>query len=115
MGAEFTPARPGEAVAIYGAGFGPTSPALAPGDVPSQALPESGGVARLTLPVEVTIGGVTLSPDQVLYVGSAPCCAGLYQLNVIVPNGVPDGNLPIRIRIGNTLSPLGPFLSVAKP
>ena len=114
-GAEFTPARRGEAVAVFAAGLGPTSPPVAPGEIPSRSLAQTAGIASLSQPVRVTIAGVTLTSDQVLYAGVAPCCAGLYQLNVIVPDGVPDGNLPIRVQVGEAISPLGPFLSVSGP
>jgi uncharacterized protein (TIGR03437 family) len=63
-------------LALYATGFGPTSPAVSPGTV-------FNGSAATSNPVAVTVGGV---PAAVLYAGLVG--AGLYQLNVAMPDGV---------------------------
>jgi uncharacterized protein (TIGR03437 family) len=54
------------------------------------------------LPVAVTIGGV---PAVVEYAGGAPgLVAGVLQVNVRIPDGVPSGDLPVVLKIGDALS-----------
>jgi uncharacterized protein (TIGR03437 family) len=74
-------AKPGDLVALYGVGFGPTNPSVAAGQPP----PGSGGRA-VTMPV-VTIAGITA---PVSYAGII--AAGLFQINITVPTGVPGGD-----------------------
>ena len=47
-------------------------------------------------------------PDNlVLFSGLAPAFAGLYQLNVTIPDGItPSGQVPVVIQMGNTSSPV---------
>lgn len=88
------PAKPGEIVTLYGTGFGDTKPA-----VPTGVL--AAGAATLVNPIIVTIGGTTLSPQDVLYAGAAPgAITGLYQFNVRVPASAPNGDVPVIISIG---------------
>jgi uncharacterized protein (TIGR03437 family) len=78
-GYTFTPAKAGETVILYATGFGQTNPAI---------TDESKGAGN-PLPAlpTVTIGGV---PATVSFAGLSG--AGLYQLNVIVPAGTPNGD-----------------------
>jgi len=68
------PVKAGETLILYGVGFGPTTPAVAAGQIVSSPAPS------VTLP-HVTIGGV---PATVNFAGIIE--AGLFQLNVVVPN-----------------------------
>jgi uncharacterized protein (TIGR03437 family) len=53
-------------------------------------------------PVEVTIGGL---PAHVAFAGLAPEFAGIFQLNVVIPQGVAPGSaVPIRIKQGQVQS-----------
>ena len=105
---ELTPAEPGEIVTFFGTGFGPTEPPLEAGQIP-------GAVARLTSEIEFTFGNITLFPDDVLYAGAAPCCAGLYQFTVRVPRGFPDSlRAPVVATIEGVSTPEGPFLTVRR-
>jgi uncharacterized protein (TIGR03437 family) len=64
--------------------------------------------------VTVTLGGRQLLPEDVLYVGVTPGTAGLYQVNLLLPDDTPDGDLPLSISIGASKSPAGGFLSVQR-
>jgi uncharacterized protein (TIGR03118 family) len=83
-----TPAAPGETIAIFGTGFGPTSPAFTNGAIVAAPL------AVATAPT-VTIGGVAAT---VVYAGLVS--AGVYQLDVIVPAGTAAGNAAIVATVG---------------
>jgi uncharacterized protein (TIGR03437 family) len=77
-GFTFTPAKPGEIVLLYAVGLGQTSPPISD---------QQGSGSLPNLPA-VMIGGV---PATVQAAGiSGP---GLYQFNVLVPSGAPDGDL----------------------
>ena len=82
-GVTTTPVRPGEPMYVVATGFGTT-------DVPivSGALSQSGNLPA-PFPV-VKIGGIQASVSFAGLVG-----VGTYQLNLIVPDDVPDGDLPL--------------------
>ncbi|HET8546410.1 MAG TPA: hypothetical protein VFL57_00320 [Bryobacteraceae bacterium] len=101
------PARPGSVVTVYATGLGLTSPAFAPGELPTSAASPVGRV-------EVALGGNVLAPEDVLYSGVTPGSAGLYQVNIRVPATVTDGEQPIAIRVGAVLSPAGPYLLIRR-
>jgi uncharacterized protein (TIGR03437 family) len=89
------PARPGDRVLLFGTGFGPTSPQVAAGEVFL-------GSAPLIHPVRVWIGGL---PATVEFAGLAS--AGLYQFNVVVPQGVAAGDATVMAEInGSTTAPV---------
>ena len=111
-GVTFTPAQPNEFVSFFGTGFGPTDPALESGQIPSQALPDSQGVANLVNEVTFTIGGIAVPPADVFYAGTAPCCAGLQQFVVRVPPNAPDGDLGVIAAVDGVSTPSGPFITV---
>ncbi len=105
LGAAFTPAAPGEIVTLYGTGFGPTEPALEAGVVP-------GAPAGLAYSVSFNVGGKAVLPEDVLYAGAAPCCAGLYQFTVRLPADLPDGDAAVTATVLGVFTPRGPFLAV---
>lgn len=72
------PAKPGETIIFYGIGFGSVTP-----DVPAGRIATD--TNRLQSQLEVLFNGV---PAQVNYAGQAPGSVGLYQFNVVVPDGV---------------------------
>ncbi len=81
-------AQPGEVVSIFGVGFGPTNPAVPSGK-------PFAGAAPITDPITLFINGVQLTPT---FVGlSGP---GLYQMNVAIPPGIGQGDVPIQALIG---------------
>ncbi len=105
---DLTPAEPGEVVTFFGTGFGPTDPPLEAGQIPGAAAPITGEI-------EFSLGGITLFPEDVLYAGAAPCCAGLYQFTVRVPRGFPDSlRAPVIATVNGVPTPEGPFLTVRR-
>ncbi len=69
-------------------------------------------IAPLAAGATVTVGGTTLAESEVLYAGLSYSFAGLYQLNVKLPAGLPDGDLPVAVRSGGVVTPAGAYLSV---
>jgi uncharacterized protein (TIGR03437 family) len=104
-GATFHPAKPGDALTVYGIGFGDVTPTINPGVTVTQ---------QNTL---VDANKVTIKFDQtdatVTYQGLAPSLVGLYQFNFVVPNGA-DGDYPINFTAGGQPLPQKPFLTVKK-
>ena len=49
-----------------------------------------------------------------LYAGAAPCCAGLYQFTVRLPDDLPDGNVPVIAVVQGVPTPPGPFLAIQR-
>lgn len=93
---------------VYATGFGTTSPAWQAGELPDRA-------SFVTGPVQVTLGGVMLTPAEILYAGLAPSqISGLYQFNLRLPATLPDGDLPIVISIGGLLTQAGASLPVRR-
>jgi uncharacterized protein (TIGR03437 family) len=101
------PAARGSIIQIFATGEGQTVPAGITGGI--------NGVNTPTLPkpvgaVTVTVGGVSA---QVVYQGAAPgSVAGLFQVNVFVPNSVQSGNVPVVITVGSVSSPSTATLAV---
>jgi uncharacterized protein (TIGR03437 family) len=102
-GVTFTPAKVGEILSIFGVGFGATTPAQNPGVLAT-------GPATVSAGVTVMIGGQQAKVD---YAGVSPNYAGLYQINLEVPN-VAVGNQPISIMIGQAVSPAGAYLTIGQ-
>ena len=100
------PAKPGDLVTLYGTGFGPTDPAVDPGAL-------APGAAKVTGAVSVTIGGVTLAPEDVQYIGLVPTAiSALYQVNVRIPAATPDGDIPVVLSIGAAQTQSGATIPV---
>ena len=99
------PAKPGDTVAIFGTGFGLTTPLFEAGELPNRP-------GAVTLPARVTIGGVEVTPGRLLYVGVSGGNAGLYQVNLTISNIVPEGDQPVVLRIGDYVSPARGFLRI---
>jgi minor extracellular serine protease Vpr len=91
-------ARRGQAVQLFVNGLGPVTNQPASGD----PAPSSPLATTPTKPV-VTIGG---QPADVSFSGLAPGFAGLYQVNVTVPNNLSAGNNSMSIAIGGRTSKL---------
>ncbi len=90
QGASTRPARPGEAITLYGVGFGPVTPVISAGAVVTE-------LNSTAYPLEVSVGGARAA---VAYAGLAPNAVGVYQINVVVPAVAESGNLPLTFTLG---------------
>jgi uncharacterized protein (TIGR03437 family) len=88
----------GGSIVLYASGLGAVDPALTAG------VAAGSGVLSYTVSlVQVTVGD---KPATVLFAGLAPGFVGLYQVNVIVPDGVGVGSdMPVAISVGGQTSP----------
>ena len=107
-GPAFTPAQPRQIVSLFATGLGRTDPSFAPGALPDRI---ASTVEKVVVTFDSFMG--TMFPD-VLYAGVAPGLAGVYQINVRVPDSAPDFDLLVRIRVGNFTSPPGAYLTVRR-
>lgn len=94
-----TPAAPGETIELFGTGFGPATTPIPDGQVIATPILITG--------VAVTIGGVSAT---VTYQGLVQ--AGVYQINVIVPSSLANGDQPVVATIGNQTTQSGVLVSV---
>ena len=99
-----TPAKPGDVVILWGTGFGPTTPAVLAGVQVS-------GAAYLTNAPSVTVGGFSA---QVVGAALAPGAAGLYQIAIILPDSLPDGDLEVVAMADGVPSPTGIYITIQK-
>ncbi len=91
-------ARPGDVVTLYATGLGATSPRTEAGQIVKTAAP----LVRLR-EFRVEVGG---APATVLYAGLAPGFAGLYQVNLRLPEFF-GRNPEIRVGFSEGMSPAG--------
>jgi uncharacterized protein (TIGR03437 family) len=106
-GAAFIPAATGDYLTLFATGFGSTSPSFGPGELP-------GAAATVTAPVTISFGGLTLAASDILYVG-VTTNAGVYQVNIHVPAGIPAGDQAFIITIGGVSSPATAYITVRAP
>jgi uncharacterized protein (TIGR03437 family) len=93
-------AKAGDTVALFGTGFGPTNPAVAPGAPFSGAAATSNAVA-------ININNVKISPTFAGLSG-----AGLYQINLIVPSGLGTGDVSLQATVGGVQTASGVVISL---
>ena len=92
------PAAAGDVLTLWVTGLGLATPTGAPDADPlptGEVAPADGSVIyRTTMTPQVTIGGVAA---QILFSGLGPGFAGLYQINIVVPAGVPVGDSVVMV------------------
>ena len=93
-------AKAGDSIELYGVGFGPTTPAVTPG----QAFI---GAAQTNNTVSLTINNVTLYPP---FVGLSE--AGLYQINLTVPSGLGTGDVSLQATVAGVTTQTGVVISL---
>ncbi len=100
-GATSTPAKPGEVILLYATGFGPTNPPTPSGRIVQQPAEIDKTNLRVLIggrAAEVQFAGITI--------------AGVWQLNVKVPESLPDGDATVLAEINGLRTQDGAFLSV---
>jgi uncharacterized protein (TIGR03437 family) len=101
-----SPAQAGEIVVVYACGLGRTQPNPAPG-----AIPQSAAAIQRLSDLKVYLGGTAIDSTRILYAGLSPGSAGLYQINLVLPDNT--GTDPeIRVAIADQSSPAGLKLAV---
>lgn len=94
-------AQPGDTVELFGVGFGPTTPEVPAGQAFS-------GAAPIDSPIALYIDNVMVRPA---FAGlSAP---GVYQINLKVPVGLGEGDVPIVATVGGMQTQPGVLFSLA--
>jgi uncharacterized protein (TIGR03437 family) len=94
-----TAAKPGDLISLYGNGFGPTNPVVAPGRVGTTE-------AVVTNPVSITVGGIMVPTG---FAGLSQ--AGLYQFNITVP-ALPAGDHEVIAEVAGQRTKSGVLLRV---
>lgn len=94
-----SPAQPGEVVVIYCTGLGAVTP-----PVPAGTATPLDSLTTTVNTVTATIGG---APANVLFAGISPGSTGLYQVNAVVPTGLPNSNsTAVILSVGTQSSPM---------
>jgi uncharacterized protein (TIGR03437 family) len=95
------PAQAGDTLTIYAIGLGQTNPAVATG----QPAPSAEPFARVTSPPTVRFGaGFSAINVEPLFTGLTPTYAGLYQVNVTIPDGLSKGNVDVTLDFAGAVS-----------
>ncbi|MBZ5584774.1 MAG: hypothetical protein LAQ30_21700 [Acidobacteriia bacterium] len=96
------PAAGGDVIMLYATGLGRTTPYPSrPDEIPAFA----GAMERIE-ELRVYLDGVPLERPNVLWAGISPGSAGLYQVNLKLPEGIgPDPE--IRVSVGEQITPPG--------
>ena len=97
-----TPAAPNEVIVLYGNGFGATNPPAVNGQLLA-------GPAPMVVNPIITFNGVSAN---VVFAGLT--ATGLYQFNVRVPAGLPDGDAKIAATADGVTSPAGALIAIKK-
>lgn len=104
-----SPAKAGETIVAYATGLPTAVPQVATGQPapisPLSSVPQSGSNAMIDL-TGLVVDNRTGLPSYfegdtaggLLFMGLTPGAVGLYQINFVLPQGVPSGNVPIWLR-----------------
>lgn len=92
-GVDTRPAKPGDVLTIWCIGLGPVIPAVTEGAPAPAAEPLARVSGNPVVTFGSAIGGIRVDP---IFAGLTPTLAGLYQINVVVPEGVQRGKVYLR-------------------
>jgi len=93
-------ATAGDSVELFGVGFGPVNPPVPAGQ------PFSGAAATVA-PVTVYLNGISITPT---FAGMSS--AGLYQLNITIPSGLPTGDVFLQATVSDSQTPSGAVIAL---
>lgn len=110
-GLPVTSTTPGTALLLFMTGEGDTTPFLITGATPSSSITNTAMLPKPRLPVTVTVGGVAAT---VLFAGIPSGLAGVTQIDILAPGGVPDGPQDVVVTVGGVAAP-AIKLAVATP
>jgi uncharacterized protein (TIGR03437 family) len=99
-----SPAQASEVVVLFAAGLGRTVP-----DSASGVLPAGAATLLYASQLRIVLNGSVLPPASIYYAGVTPGFAGLYQINVTLPDFLPP-DPEIQVVIGTQASPTGVLL-----
>lgn len=100
------PAHAGDIVVLYLTGLGKTDPNPDLGEIPKSAA-----LILHRADLAVWLGGAPVEPSRIQYAGLTPGCAGLYQINFVVPDNTGD-DPEVRVSMGGQSSAGGLKLPV---
>ena len=100
-----TPTRPGKTVILWATGLGQTVPLVLDGELPNSRA----GIIRSS---RMWVGGRAVADDRLLYVGQAPGLAGVYEINVRLPDDTTPGEVEVMIEVDGALSQPGLTIAV---
>jgi uncharacterized protein (TIGR03437 family) len=98
------PAQASETVVLFAAGLGRTVP-----DSGSGVLPTGAATLLYASQLQIVLNDTVLPPSSIYYAGVTPGYAGLYQINVTLPDVLPP-DPEIQVVIGTQASPPGILL-----
>ncbi len=99
-----SPAQAGEVVVLYAAGLGRVVP-----DSASGVLPTAAASILYISQLQILVNGNVLPQSSIYYAGVTPGFAGLYQINVLLPDVLPP-DPSVQVIIGSEASPAGILL-----
>jgi uncharacterized protein (TIGR03437 family) len=97
-----SPAVPGEVVVMYATGLGRLLP-----DPQGRSIVTSAAPIAHAADFSVLLDGVAIDPLLVQYVGATPGNAGLYQVNVRLPDNLSGTNPEVQVSLAGVTSPGG--------
>jgi uncharacterized protein (TIGR03437 family) len=87
------PSHANDIVVVFLTGLGQTSP-----NPPLAVIPTSPAQMRSLATLKVALNGTALDPVRIKYAGVTPGSAGLYQINLVLPDGTgPDPEITVSV------------------
>lgn len=103
------PANAGDVVSVYATGLGQTNPPAADGQIGGDG--QTSAILQAAVPVTATVGGKQATVQLAAVIpGQA---AGVMEVNITIPAGLPAGAAALQIQAGGATSQSGVTLSVS--